>query len=303
MNSSNGFKFYLTDVFGLKKYNGNQLATFVDCENLATEEMQQIAREINFSETTFVSKGGSDASGFDVRIFTPGSEVPFAGHPVLGTAWVLREIARKNREAQGLSAITHSMVLNLSIGKVVVSFADDGLIWMQQPVATFGDSFSAESLAPLLGLESADIDDQLPIMSVSTGFPHLIVPLKNMDALRNIRVDRKAALSFVSNTWAKNILVFAPNVARTGQSLGVRVFADYYGVAEDAATGSGNGALAAYLSHTGYLGGHSVDTVVGQGYEMGRPSQLHLRAKKCEDEVRVEIGGQVFFVAEGMWAC
>lgn len=301
MNGQNGRKFYFTDVFGLKKYGGNQLATFVDCEDLSAEEMQQIAHEINFSETTFVSRGSSEKDGFNVRIFTPGSEIPFAGHPVLGTAWVLREMARKGSGEPGVN-LAEIMALNLPIGLVNIRFANDGLVWMQQPVATFGDSFTADRVAPLLGLSPTDIDDQFPILSVSTGFPHLIVPLREITALQKIVVNRDSVLNFVENAWAKNILVFAPNSERVGEALAVRVFADYYGIAEDAATGSGNGALAAYLSHTRYFGGVSVDAIVGQGYEMGRPSQLHLRANECEEGIRVEVGGRVFFVAEGLWA-
>lgn len=296
--SDQGRRFYLTDVFGRRKYTGNQLATVVDCDGLSVIEMQQIAREINFSETTFVSRRASDSAQFDVRIFTPAAEVPFAGHPVLGSAWVIREKILQQPLA--------SLVLNLPIGPIDVRFSDgvveaDNLVWMRQAALRIGETGSPAVMAAALGIDAVEISNSFPVLEASTGFPHWIVPLNNMQALQAIRVDRNAALKLVESTWAKNILAFAPS-QRPGHSLAVRVFADYYGVAEDAATGSGNGALAAYLATTRFFGDANIDTVVGQGYEMGRPSELHLRATRIDNVIDVEIGGHVVGVAEGVWS-
>jgi trans-2,3-dihydro-3-hydroxyanthranilate isomerase len=305
MNIS-GRRFYLTDVFGRSKYSGNQLATFIDCENLTAVEMQQIAREINFSETTFVQFDAGNPERFDVRIFTPVAEVPFAGHPVLGTAWVIRE--------KILRSSVETLTLNLAVGAIKIRFVDDldqtqSLIWMNQVAATFGQNIGAinsakySEIAATLGLGPADIDPKFPILEVSTGFPHWIVPLRDLTALQKIRVDRNAELAWVESAWAKNILVFAPTTERPGQALAVRVFAGYFDIAEDAATGSGNGALAAYLAHTRYFGEATVDITVGQGYEMGRPSELHLRGLTLDQQISVEVGGHVVGVAEGFWSC
>ena len=304
MNSS-GRRFYLTDVFGLNKYSGNQLATFIDCDNLTTVEMQQIAREINFSETTFVQIDAGNPDRFDVRIFTPAAEVPFAGHPVLGTAWVIREKILRSQ--------VEKLTLNLGVGAIEVRFVDDpdqthNLIWMKQVAATFGQRIDTKNcvksaeIAAALGLTPTDIDPQFPIMEISTGFPHWVVPLRDLKALQKIRVDRNAELTWVESTWAKNILVFAPTTERPGQVLAVRVFAGYFDIAEDAATGSGNGALAAYLEHTRYFGEDAVDITTGQGYEMGRPSELHLRAITLDQLIIVEVGGHVVGIAEGFWS-
>lgn len=289
-----GRRFYLTDVFCTKKYSGNQLAVFTDCEGLSDQDMQQIAREINFSETTFVFFDEINPSDFRVRIFTPLAEVPFAGHPVLGTAWVIREKILR----QSLASLT----LQLAVDAIDVQFAGvDEPLWMRQPQAVFGKQLLPSGLAAVLGLDEHDIDADFPVLEVSTGFPHVIVPLRSQQALTRIRVDRTAELELVDAAWAKNILVFAPNKTSSGQALAVRVFADFYGIAEDAATGSGNGALAAWLSFTGFFGSSRVDTVVGQGYEMGRPSELHLRAMEDDGNIQVEVGGLVVGVAEGFW--
>lgn len=301
MNNS-GRRFYLTDVFGRRKYSGNQLATFIDCENLTAAEMQQIAREINFSETTFVQFDKENPQHFAVRIFTPAAEVPFAGHPVLGTAWVIRE--------KILCKPVDKLLLKLAAGEMAVKFASASdraheLIWMNQLAAIFGQNAETTKLAAIadaLGLRPVDIDSKFPILEVSTGFPHWIVPLRDLAALQKIRVDRNAELALVESAWAKNILVFAPTTERPGQALAVRVFAGYFDIAEDAATGSGNGALAAYLAHTRYLGADAVDLTVGQGYEMGRPSELHLRATTRNQQTTVEVGGHVVGIAEGFWS-
>lgn len=289
--SAHGRKFYLTDVFGVRRYSGNQLATIIDTDDLAEGEMQDIAWEINFSETTFVKE---TAQGHAVRIFTPRSEVPFAGHPVLGTAWIIRE--------KILQQPLQTLTLQLPIGAITVSFSEtEGLVWMRQPPMTIGEAVSAAQVAATLGLAITDIDYEFATLEVSTGLPHIIVPLKSPDALRRIRIDRAAEARLVERGWAKSILAFAPSDESNEQAFAVRVFAGFYGVDEDAATGSGNGALAAYLLHTDYLHQANLDIIVGQGQEIGRPSTLYLRAQRRGDGIQVDVGGQVIDVAEGVW--
>ena len=290
-------RFFLTDVFTRHKYGGNQLATFVDCEGLSAAEMQRIAREINFSETTFIVSRTPRDGGFDVRIFTPTAEVPFAGHPTLGTAHVIRRhLLRTNEE---------EVVLNLSIGPIHVRFdtAKDGaeMLWMRQTAPTFGRTLDRATTAAVLSLSPNDLDGELPIAEVSTGFPHIIVPVGGLNALRRARIDRARYDVLAAAAWAKVVLIFTREAYEPTHALSVRVFAPFYGIAEDAATGSGNGALAAYLSRHRVLGAATVDCIAGQGYEMNRPSALALRAHEHEGTIAVYVGGSVVDVAEGMW--
>lgn len=290
-------KFFITDVFTSQRYGGNQLATFVDCASLSDREMQQIAKEINFSETTFITSRQPRDGGYDVRIFTPNVEVDFAGHPTIGTAHIIRN--------KLCLTGTNEVVLNLRIGKIPVTFtkspANTSVLWMRQMAPKFGKQLDASTLARVLGIAPSDIDQNWPIEEVSTGFPSIVVPLKNLDALKRVKVNQDEYFALVTDAWAKLILVFSPEGYESRQSLSVRVFADYYGIREDAATGSGNGCLAAYLVRHKLFGSPSLDVSAGQGYEMGRPSTLALRANENQNGIEVFVGGSVVDVAEGVW--
>lgn len=290
-------KFYITDVFAERKYAGNQLATFVNCDGLTSEEMQHIAHETNFSETTFIISTEEKHGGYDVRIFTPESEVDFAGHPTLGTAYnIARHIIKKPVE---------KVVLNLKVGQVPVFFAEpasgQSLLWMHQIEPTFGENISIPEMAAALGLQQKDIDTKFPVQEVSTGLPMIIVPLKTMDALKRISVVRDLYLALVKDAWANTIVTFCPGGYTADQSLGVRVFPIEFGIPEDPATGSGNGCLAAYLVKHKYFNTSEIDIRTGQGYEINRPSILHLKAEECEGKIKVVVGGSVVPVADGIW--
>jgi trans-2,3-dihydro-3-hydroxyanthranilate isomerase len=288
--------FYITDVFGQEKYSGNQLATLLDCAGLSDGEMQQIAREVNFSETTFVVSDRPRHGGYDVRIFTPTAEIDFAGHPTLGTAFVIqRYLIRRDVE---------QVVLNLRVGPIPVRLPTseaDSLLWMRQAEPEFGPQLERSVLARVLSLDTGDFDESWPIEQVSTGLPHIIVPVKNLAALKRARISREHHDALVRQTWAKALLLFSPEGYLATHRLGVRMFADYYGVPEDPATGSGNGCLAAYLVKHRYFGDSAIDLRVGQGFEIGRPSTLALRAIEEEGRIAVNVGGQVIPIAKGQW--
>ncbi len=288
--------FYITDVFAQEKYSGNQLATFLHCGDLSGREMQQIAREINYSETTFVLSDHPTDGGYEVRIFTPAAEIDFAGHPTLGTAFVIQQYL--------IGQPVEQVVLNLRAGAIPVRLpvsGDDTMLWMQQAEPTFGSRLEETTLAPVLSLELSDFDERWPIEQVSTGLPHIIVPLKSLAALKRARIARERYDALVQQTWAKALLVFSPQGYSSAHDLSVRMFADYYGVPEDPATGSGNGCLAAYLVKHRYLGTSSVNLRVGQGFEIGRPSILALRAAEEQGRISVNVGGRVIPVAKGQW--
>lgn len=283
--------FYIVDVFAEKKYAGNQLAVFREAGELSSNEMQQLARETNFSETTFILQDGERDGGYDVRIFTPGEEVPFAGHPTLGTAHIIRnEILKGKAEA---------ILLNLKVGKIPVTFGKNGYCWMKQIEPEFGKPHPAETIAAILGLPVFDIDARYPVQEVSTGLPFFIVPLKTIAALKTAKVDRDKYFAYIKDSSAKGILVFCPQAHEAQNDISVRVFVDCYGIPEDPATGSGNGCLAGYLVKHRYFGKDSIDIRSEQGYEIGRPSLLLLKAEKENDKINIFVGGKAIIVAKG----
>jgi trans-2,3-dihydro-3-hydroxyanthranilate isomerase len=231
--------------------------------------------------------------GYDVRIFTPTSEIPFAGHPALGTAYIIKHFIAGNKEEK--------IVLNLKVGQIPVSFEKDGdqeALWMKQVPPVFGKTFATSQLAKILQLKEEDFDHRFPIQEVSTGMPFIIVPLKTLDAAKRATVNM-VSLREMANEVRGGILIFCSQTIHGSTDLHVRVFVDLFGIPEDPATGSGNGCLAGYLSHYRYFGNDEVDVTVEQGIEMGRPSLLLFKAHKSGDLIQVEVGGKVFLVAEG----
>lgn len=292
-----GLAFHIVDVFAESKYAGNQLAVVENPKNLTSSRMQKIAREFNFSETTFVASGKQPADEpFSVRIFAPKRELPFAGHPTLGTAWVIQQYVLKK--------CVPIIMLDLRVGKIPVTFyyknGEPDILWMKQNEPEFGSKkFDPESLSRVLGIKTDEIDHRYPIQDVSTGVPFIIVPLKTLKALRQCFVESQLYFSLVSKTRAKSILVFCPEAYKKKSDLGVRVFPEYYGIHEDPATGSANGCLAAYLSKYRYFGKSDIEKTADQGYEIGRPSKLLLKATSKSETIVVSVGGRVANVAEG----
>ncbi len=286
--------FHIVDVFAETKYAGNQLAVFRGAGELSGVEMQRIAREINFSETTFIISDEPNKGGFEVRIFTPREEVPFAGHPTLGTAYIINQAILQGK--------ANEVVLNLKVGQIPVRFSPDGYCWMKQIQPVFGPTHEAGILADVLGLNVHDLDERFPVEEVSTGLPFFIVPLKTIAALRQAKVDQGKYFELIKNTLAKGILIFCPETHEADNDLSVRVFVDYYGVPEDPATGSGNGCLAGYLVKQRYFGQERINIRSEQGYEIGRPSLLLLKAEGSGGKIDVAVGGKCVVVAKGEFA-
>jgi trans-2,3-dihydro-3-hydroxyanthranilate isomerase len=289
--------FFIVDVFAEQKYSGNQLAVFRDANALSEDEMQIIAREMHFSETTFILSSTQREGGYDVRIFTPEQEVPFAGHPTLGTAYVIQqEIIQRPVE---------QVVLNLEVGPIPVTFRNSqtgqDILWMRQIEPQFGQVLESNQLSQVLGLDEDEIDTRFPIQEVSTGLPHIIVPLKGLEALRKAKVDKQRYFNLIENTWAKPVLIFCPEGYGEQHDLGVRMFADCFGIPEDPATGSGNGCLAGYLVKYQYFGTDSINIRTGQGFEVNRPSLLFLKAAANGNSIKISVGGKVIKIAEGQF--
>jgi trans-2,3-dihydro-3-hydroxyanthranilate isomerase len=280
--------FTIVDVFAEEKYAGNQLAVVRGAAGLSDETLQKITREMNYSETTFILSEEERNGGYDVRIFTPGGEVPFAGHPTLGTAHVIRD--------EILATPAERVVLNLDAGKIPVTFGE--VLWMRQLPPTFGPALDLGSLARVLGLEDEDLDGRHPVREVSTGLPAVIVPLRSLDALQRCRVEW--TLYRGSDAAGKNLYAFCPEPHADGPGdVSARMFSDDLGIPEDPATGSAAGCLAGYLVEQGYFGTDPVEVRVEQGYEIGRPSLLYLRAGREGDTISVSVGGKVQVVARG----
>lgn len=290
-----GFTFYIVDVFAQSKYAGNQLAVVRNASALSGDDMQAIAKEMNYSETTFILSKEERDGGYDVRIFTPENELPFAGHPTLGTAFIIQ------REIVGKPVGT--VVLNLGVGKIPVTFEYESegksLLWMKQIEPTFGSRLAPGAVSEVLNLNETEMDERFPVQEVSTGVPTIIVPLRSLDALKQARIDRDKYFSLVENTEGKGILIFCHEARSSENDMSVRFFADYFGVPEDPATGSANGSLAGYLVKHRYFEKDQIDIRVEQGYEIGRPSLLLLRAGERKGSIEVNVGGRVVMVAEG----
>lgn len=294
-------RFHIVDVFSEQKYAGNQLAVFEDASDLSAKEMQKIAREVNFSETTFITSSKAELArgSFSVRIFTPKYELPFAGHPTLGTAFVLQKYVLKSKVSK--------VILKMRVGPIDVTptYSKVGEIEqlrMRQKEPRFAKlDVERKEMAEVLGINERKIDDRFPILAVSTGVPFIIVPLVDLTSLRECKLQSKEYCELISRTEAKSILAYSPEGYVSSHELGVRVFTLYYGMVEDPATGSGNGCLAAYLSKYKILGSSNVKVTVDQGHELGRPSTLYLEAKPKAGCFNISVGGSVVDVASGEW--
>jgi trans-2,3-dihydro-3-hydroxyanthranilate isomerase len=287
--------FYIVDVFAEEKYAGNQLAVFRDAKGLSGEEMQRFAKEMNYSETTFILSETERNGGYDVRIFTPENELPFAGHPTLGTAFVIQqEIVKKPVE---------KLTLNLRVGQIPVTFKYSGeqvdIGWMKQINPLFGETLDSGTISHVLNLKETDIDHRFPIQEVSTGVPIIVVPFKTLSAVKQAQVDKGKYFELIKDREAKSVLIFCLETYNEQNDLNVRFFADFYGVPEDPATGSANGCLAGYLVKHRYFGEDQINIRVEQGYEIGRPSLLFLKAEDKGQEIDVFVGGKVIMIAKG----
>ena len=291
------YPFYIVDVFAVDRYTGNQLAVFPEAKAISDRAMQEFAKEINFSETTFITSSASINNHYDVRIFTPNQEIPFAGHPTLGTAYIIREHLMSTPEKVN----TNQVNLNLKAGTIPVTWEQtengEEVFWMQQNEPEFGKIIAPSAIAPVLNLSETEINPNFPIQEVSTGLYFLIIPVNTLSALKQIQINKEAYYQLIASLQAKSLLVFCPETYASENDLCVRVFADYLGIPEDPATGSANGCLAAYLygKEVFPMQAGGVKVRVEQGYEINRPSLLFLEA----NEAKIAVGGQVCAIAQG----
>ena len=287
--------FHIVDVFAEQPYAGNQLAVVTDADTLPAETMQQVAAETNYSETTFVSRAPEADGGWRVRLFTPARELAFAGHPILGTAWVIRRHLAL--------ASTDEVKLNLAVGQIPVRFerAKDGkeAVWFLAPPAEPGPLCDPAAIAASLGISPEDIDDASPVQVLTAGVSILIVPVKSLAALKRAQLDLAAHAPLVAQGFPMLVYLFCRETHDAQNDLCVRFFFEAHGVREDPATGNGAAFLGHYLLEHG-LFGDALSLRIEQGHEVRRPSQVLLRARKDGDAPEVSVGGQVIPVVKGV---
>jgi trans-2,3-dihydro-3-hydroxyanthranilate isomerase len=301
MKSVNELEYHVVDVFTTAGLEGNSLAVVMNTCGLTTERMQAIAREFNLSETTFVERSNPAAErseGVRVRIFTTREELNFAGHPTLGTASVLMRTAPECIE-------NDTVKLKLNVGSVPVRFSSavriSGAVYgeMTQRDPVFGAKLDRDSVARLCGLSAVDLDPALTPQVVSTGTAFAIVALNSVDALARLKVDHDAATPWLRESGGRWFYCLAPALDQNENGTKCwRARMQFYG-GEDPATGSAAGCAISYLVEHGTVASDA-PVVVTQGVEIGRPSVIHLAARKLDTGVTdVRVGGSTVPVANG----
>lgn len=299
-------KFYQADVFTDEPFGGNPVAVIPDADGLTDDQLQQIAREMNLSETVFVFPPTDQAAVVRLRIFTPTQEIPFAGHPVIGTFFILSEL--------GIIPVKESMTrvmqeCNIGLFPVELHAVAGQVerVVMTQPKPEFlGPVEETEDLykiASALGLSKHVIADaKWPIEVVSTGLPVLIVPVRTLTAVRSVRPDATAITDLCRRFGANGIMAFTTVTVEPSATVHTRMFAPSIGILEDPATGSASGALGAYLVQNGVVDVLPVTDIISeQGYEIDRPSSIFIQVESDDDIIQsVKVGGQCVKVIEGI---
>jgi len=279
------------DVFSSNPLEGNSLAVFSDARGLSDAEMQALAKEMNLSETTFIFPRDSSVErerGVRVRIYTVQEELPFAGHPTLGTAFALRGTGGADE-----------IVLELNVGKVPVRFEDSseptfGEMTQVDPV--FGVEHDREALAGATGLNVGDFDPAFPIQTVSTGVPFTVTPLKSLAVIQKLRVDQHRASAYLEKTGGKFLYFVTRETVDSAAGLHARML--FYN-GEDPATGSAAGCTAAWMVKHGVFEPDR-RILIEQGVEMLRPSRIFVRASRQDNRiVNVRVGGNAVEVIRG----
>jgi trans-2,3-dihydro-3-hydroxyanthranilate isomerase len=302
------YNFVQIDVFSSQPLQGNPLAVFTDARGLSDTEMQDLARETNLQETTFIfprDRAGEEKYGVKVRIFIPTQEIPFGGHPTLGTAMVLRNRNAAGRAAETPGTATDQVIsLDLKVGKIPVTFHKDspGQFFgeMHQVDPVFGKVHDRTEVAALLRVKPEDISKEWPTQTVSTGLPFAIVPIKRLSTLQALRPDLESIGTYFQREPVLTDFYYIcqetddPKVGLRARA----IFPD----GEDPATGSAAGCAAAWMVRYGIA--KSGETVhIRQGVEIKRPSQIFVRASRRDDRIaEVRVGGHAVEIMEGEFA-
>jgi trans-2,3-dihydro-3-hydroxyanthranilate isomerase len=300
LSSVRSYRFLQLDVFTGSLFGGNQLAVFPDGRGLPPETMQAIATEMNFSETTFVLPPEQPGTDFRLRIFTPGSELPMAGHPTIGSAFAL---ARIGAIAPGTPQITFA--LGVGPTPVTLTWKDRelGFAWMTQSLPVFSEPIAnrADAAAALGVPDSAVGGTGLPVQVVSCGLPYVLVPLTTRSAVDNAVINRDALDRFLHQVGVDSVFLFTSERGSDKATIYSRMFAPLIGVHEDAATGSASGPAGCYLVRHKVVSAAKAGAMLSlQGVKMGRPSYVHIAIGVDGTEIRsVRVGGESVLAGEG----
>jgi trans-2,3-dihydro-3-hydroxyanthranilate isomerase len=297
--------FYQADVFTDRPFGGNPVAVVPEAMGLSDRELQQIAREMNLSETVFVFPPTVPAATAKLRIFTPTQEIPFAGHPVLGAFFVLAKLGRLPSKNEATR-----LLYECNLGSFPLEIqAREGEILrvvMSQPKPQFlgvvDDLKDLFEIANALGLPKSQITDtKVPVEVVSTGLPIIIVPVRTLTGVRSITPNVSAINDLCTRHGAKGLMAFTTMTVEEASAVHTRVFAPPIGVLEDPATGSASGALGAYLVQNGVVEVAPMTEILAeQGYELERPSRILIQVESDDDAIQqVKVGGQAVMVIEG----
>ncbi len=287
--------FHVVDVFAEAPYQGNQLAVVLHADDLGSDTMQQIALEMNYAETTFVNSERPSDGSYAARVFTPAQELPFAGHPTLGTAWIIRRYLEADAP--------QTIILKLGVGTVPVIFRDPGngqaVPWFTAPPVEFGPEIQREDIAGALNLSPDDIDAAAPVQELSVGVSVICAPLVSMDALRSAQLNLEAFAPLQGRGLPPFVYLFCKETLDARNDLCARFFFDALGVREDPATGSATACLGAYLVKHRYLASTELSLRVEQGKMVNRPSLLMLQTRETNGVVDVHVGGNVIETMQG----
>lgn len=280
------------DVFTNSPYTGNPLAVFPESDNLNSFQMQLLANEINYSETTFISKNTSNDADFDIRIFTPKQEIPFAGHPAIGTAFTIAKVLKV------WSGSGNTIKLKTKVGIIPLEFMEN-TIWMEQNKPEFLKSYDNKQLiAELVGLNAEDVSDDLPIEEVTTGNKILILPVKKLSSIQRAFGNSDKLESFFKQSGCLAPYLFSRETLEAKNHIHSRFFAPHLGIIEDPATGSAAGPLIGYLLKYDVFG-DKFEIINEQGYEIKRPSLIFMRGKRVGNNFSVNIGGECAYIGNG----
>ena len=281
--------FYIVDVFAEKKYAGNQLSVFSGADSLTDKQMQEIARETNFAESTFITELDSENNSATIRIFTPEHEMKFAGHPIIGTSWVL---INKIFEHQ-----PEKITLSVPIGEISVNQSGD-LVWLQAAQPEFLNTFSVEDFESFSNLSNADFDAKFPVQEVTTGSAFVIVPVKNIKALENLILDKDKMNEWLHEHCKTNHRALYFYCLEDAKLSSRMLCIENNQLIEDAATGSASTCLQAFLLK---YNEPEIQIINHQGDFINRPSQIYFDGKLTNDHFDIKIGGKTQFIAKGEW--
>jgi len=299
-------KYYLVDVFTSLKYGGNQLAVFIDYDNKVSDKnMLDIAKELNYPEITFIKKNHNNEK-FDVRIFTPEYEVPFAGHPSLGTAFIISKyLLPKPKENITLNLKHSEIAIHLSS----IDNLDKSNFIMTQAQPEFISTYKHQQITDGLGIDSNTLNKQKPIEEISTGLPYIIIPIISLEKMNQIKIESQKVIEFLiqnkkhktnSSTGLTTSLFFTTEETfEKHNDFNTRMFCiENEQLIEDAATGSANGCFLAYLLKNEPT---EISVTTEQGFQMDRKSYINLEGKLKNNKYTLKIGGQVVDISQGKW--